>query len=143
MSDIKHQISIAAPAEKIFVLIHSGGAFNQWWAEDVFDDAGDAVSLGFFGRTTIYRLRREESVPNVEVVWQCESGNEWEGTHLNFVLAPAGASISLKFIHAGWREETPYFRSCNTTWGELMFRLKAAAEGNGRGPLFRAKDLAY
>jgi hypothetical protein len=36
-----------------------------------------------------------------------------------------------------------YFTSCNTTSGELIFRLKAAAEGKPRGPLFLAADLAY
>ncbi len=36
-----------------------------------------------------------------------------------------------------------YFVSCNTTWGELMFRLNAAAEGKTPGPLFSAIGLAY
>jgi hypothetical protein len=39
--------------------------------------------------------------------------------------------------------EKDYFSSCNTTWAELMFRLKAAAEGKLRGPLFGAGELAY
>jgi hypothetical protein len=42
-----------------------------------------------------------------------------------------------------WQAETDYFTSCNTAWGELMFRLKAAAEGKPRGLLFLAADLAY
>ena len=49
----------------------------------------------------------------------------------------------LRFTHAGWRAEYDYFLSCNTTWGELMFRLKSAAEGKSCGPLFRAADMAY
>jgi hypothetical protein len=49
----------------------------------------------------------------------------------------------LRFTHGGWRSETDYFLNCNTTWGELMYRLKAAAEGKPRGPLFLASDLAY
>jgi hypothetical protein len=32
--------------------------------------------------------------------------------------------------NAGWRSESEYFTSCITTWGELMFHLKSAAEGN-------------
>ena len=32
----------------------------------------------------------------------------------------------------GWLSETEYFMTCNTTWGELMYRLKAAAEGKSR-----------
>jgi len=33
--------------------------------------------------------------------------------------------------------------SCNTTWGELMYRLKTASEGKSREPLFLAGELSY
>jgi hypothetical protein len=49
----------------------------------------------------------------------------------------------LRFKHMYWAAETDYFVSCNTTWGELMFRLKAAAEGKGIDPLFKKNGLAY
>jgi hypothetical protein len=42
-----------------------------------------------------------------------------------------------------WRAETDYFVACTTTWGELMFRLKATAEGKTPGPLFSATGMAY
>jgi hypothetical protein len=42
----------------------------------------------------------------------------------------------LQFIHANWDADTDYFVSCTTTWGALMFRLKAVAEGKAAGPLF-------
>jgi len=48
----------------------------------------------------------------------------------------------VRFTHAGWESETDYFVSCTTTWGELMFRLKAAAEGKPRSPLFLPASLA-
>jgi len=38
---------------------------------------------------------------------------------------------------------TDYFTSRKTTWGDLMFRLKAAGEGRGTGPLFLRGGLAY
>ena len=41
------------------------------------------------------------------------------------------------FSHEGWAE-TEYFTNCNTAWGELMYRLKAVAEGKSIGPLFLA-----
>jgi hypothetical protein len=91
----------------------------------------------------VYRLRRQESVQDSRAVWKCETGKEWEGTRLVFELAAPGKQTIVRFGHEGWQAETEYFRSCNTTWGELMFRLKGAAEGKSRGPLFRAKDLGY
>jgi hypothetical protein len=143
MADIRHLINIERPPDEVFLLVNSGRGFARWWAEDVFDDTGTEVSLGFFARTTIYHLRREEIVSDSRALWKCDTGKEWEGTRLVFELAPSGKNTVVKFTHQDWQNETEYFRSCNTAWGELMFRLKAAAEGKNRGPLFRAKDLAY
>jgi hypothetical protein len=73
----------------------------------------------------------------------CETGAEWAGTRLLFHLVAASNGTLLRFTHAGWSSETDYFVNCTTTWGELMFRLKAAAEGKPRGPLFLPDSLAY
>lgn len=75
--------------------------------------------------------------------WSCTTGKEWAGTRIVFRLQGRGTGTPLRFAHAGWQSETDYFVSCNTTWGELMFRLKSAAERKSRGPLFGASDMAY
>ncbi len=69
---------------------------------------------------------------------------EWNGTRLLFELVEQKAGRTLlRFSHADWKAETDYFVACTTTWGELMFRLKAAAEGRTPGPLFSAAGMAY
>ena len=50
---------------------------------------------------------------------------------------------SLRFAHADWKAVTDYFTSCNTTWGGLLFWLRAAAEGRNPGPLFRRNSMSY
>ena len=60
-----------------------------------------------------------------------------------FDLEARGNQTAVIFTHAGWREATEFFVSCNTTWGELLYRLKAAAEGKTPGPLFGAEGLVY
>lgn len=142
MPDILHAIQIVAAAKDVYPLTAGGGGFAQWWAEDVTEVEG-AVEPGFFGRTTIYRLRLIDGIPGHRAEWRCETGNEWAGTRMLFEVSEAGSGKLLRFSHAGWESETPYFRSCNTTWGGLMFRLKAAAEGKNRGPLFLAEGMAY
>lgn len=72
----------------------------------------------------------------MSALWRCESGNEWRDTELRFEILPENKGSVLQFSHANWKDETSYFVMCNTTWGALMFRIKAAAEGRGRGPLF-------
>jgi hypothetical protein len=143
MPSIKHAISIDAPPDKIFPLISSGEGFGRWWAADVTQVSPDAVELGFFERQTIYRLHRARSVPPTEVEWLVTSGKEWKDTRILFRLNTTKSGSQLQFTHADWRNDTDYFVSCNTTWGELMFRLKAAAEGKHPGPLFRKDGFGY
>ena len=100
-------------------------------------------SLDFFKRATVYGLQPVRIAAPRQAHWLCHTGKEWSGTGLLFDLAEQKGQTLLRFTHAGWQAETDYFISCNTTWGELMFRLKAAAEGKGVGPLFTATRLAY
>jgi uncharacterized protein YndB with AHSA1/START domain len=143
MPDIRHLIQIASDPKSVYQLVAFADGLKKWWAEDVFDESAERVSLGFFNRTTVYRLRAEEVNPHLTAIWRCQTGQEWEGTRLIFELIPRPAQTQLLFTHAGWKDETEYFRSCNTTWGELMFRIKSAAEGHGSNPLFTSGGLAY
>jgi uncharacterized protein YndB with AHSA1/START domain len=142
MPDIKHSIRIAAPPETVFPLISTAKGFAEWWAADVTEAAG-AVELGFFNRATVYRLQLEASEAPARAEWRCETGKEWAGTRIAFTSAADGPDTLLRFMHRDWAAETDYFVSCNTTWGELMFRLKAAAEAKAPGPLFLAAGMAY
>jgi len=142
MADIRHSLQIAAPADEIYALIATAQGMTAWWAADVTENEGK-VELGFFNRTTTYRLRMLAAEPPARCEWLCETGQEWTGTRLVFSLEATKSGTLVKFTHAGWQAETDYFVSCTTTWGELMFRIKAAAEGHPRGPLFLAASLAY
>jgi uncharacterized protein YndB with AHSA1/START domain len=143
MPDIRHLIDIKADPAAVFELASTPEGLAKWWAEDIFDISADSCSLGFFNRNTVYTLRMDSKVPNQKMLWRSVTGQEWEGTRLLFELQDRGKSTALRFTHADWRSETEYFFMCNTTWGELMFRLAAAAEGKGRGPLFRKSALGY
>jgi uncharacterized protein YndB with AHSA1/START domain len=142
MPDIQLAIQIASNPETIYPLIATAKGFSQWWAADI-TEAAQAVELGFFGRSTIYRLRLAADSPPNHADWICETGDEWSGTHITFRLETRGAGTFVRFTHGGWQAATDYFVSCTATWGELMYRLKSAAEGKPRGPLFLANDLAY
>jgi len=123
-------------------LVATAAGLAQWWAADV-TEIGGKVELGFFNRATVYRLKAMVEAPPSRFEWLCETGQEWSDTRLLFHLEAAGSGTLVRFTHAEWQSETDYFVSCSTVWGELMFRLKAAAEGNPRGPLFLGDSLAY
>jgi hypothetical protein len=145
MADIKHRIEIAAPLKVVWPLVSSGTGFAEWWASDVAVAAGepDVVEIGFFNRATVYRLKAEKLRPVELAIWRCETGREWSGTRIVFALTAREAKTVLGFEHTDWTQAAEYFVSCNTTWGGLMFRLKAAAEGKTPGPLFSATSMAY
>ena len=64
-----------------------------------------------------------------EAEWRYLTGEEWEGTRLLFDMTRSSGKTLLRFSHANWKAETGYFTMCTITWGELMCRLKATAEG--------------
>jgi hypothetical protein len=144
MPDIKHAIQIDASPALVHPLVACAEGFTRWWASDVTEDKTTRnLELGFFNRATVYVLHPVQFAAPRQAHWLCQSGKEWSGTRLLFDLAEQRNQTVLRFTHADWQAETDYFVACNTTWGELMFRIKAAAEGKNSGPLFTATDLAY
>lgn len=142
MPDIKHSIQIAAKPGTVYPLVAAGKGFGAWWATDI-SQPGETVDFGFFNRATVYRLRLVTADSPSHAEWVCESGDEWNGTHIIFEIEETKAGTLLRFAHAGWRAESPYFISCNTTWGELMFRLKEVAEGGRVAPLFTQDGIKH
>ncbi len=142
MANIKMSVSIDAPPERVFPLAATPQGLARWWAADVSEREGRA-DLGFFKRSTIYRLQPVRSVAPSAAEWRCLGEGEWTGTRLVFELTKNDGKTRLRFTHADWKAETDYFIDCTATWGELMYRLKATVEGKNPGPLFSAEGLAY
>ena len=142
MPDLIHSIQISAASEAIYPLVAAGHGLAQWWAADM-TETQDTVELGFFNRNTIYRLRPQTREPLHRAEWLCETGAEWAGTRLIFLLERRNPATLVRFTHAGWAAPTDYYVSCNSVWGALMMRLKAAAEGKSPGPLFLQGGMGY
>jgi hypothetical protein len=142
MADILHSVQTSASPEAILPLVSTAPGFARWWATDVTEKDG-AVELAFFDRQTVYRLKLQGRPSPRRTEWLCETGAEWCDTRLIFETEPRGIGALLRFAHAGWKSQTDYFVACTTTWGELMYRLKAEAEGQSRGPLFTSEGMGY
>jgi len=141
LNDIVHAIQISAGPEVVYPLVSTATGFGRWWAEDVWETDG-AVELGFFARQTVYRISVQSGSRPLGIEWLCQTAGEWQDTRLVFRMESSGDGTLLHFVHAGWRAETDYFVVCNTTWGELMYRLRSAAQGTPRGPLFLRNGMA-
>jgi hypothetical protein len=144
MPDIRHSIPIKKPFAEVFPFVSTAEGFTKWWAADVAEvPSTKIIDLYFFNRSTLYRLQPNQVLAPLEITWFCLTGEEWGGTRINFKLTPKVDQCVLQFAHLDWQAETEYFFTCNTTWGELLYRLKSAAEGRPRGPLFSKHAMAY
>jgi uncharacterized protein YndB with AHSA1/START domain len=140
MPDILHEIVIDAPPEKVYGAITKTEELRSWWTADstAGPEVGSVAVFKFAGGKVVFRMRIDELVPGKRVVWTClGEDEEWKGTRLTFDLHPAEeGGTDLRFTHAEWRSLDGYYAVCNTTWGELMYRLKEYLEGGSPGPLF-------
>jgi len=78
-----------------------------------------------------HELKRRRNTTR-HVVPGRSSGVEWHDPHLE--NRAGWAETTLRFTHGGWKAMTPFYASCNSMWGQLMFRLKGFVEGRNPGP---------
>lgn len=138
-----HEILIQAPAEAVFRLLATREGIAQWWT----DDADANPNVGYVNRLRFdcgavempFRVDRIARPRTLE--WTCVTGDkvpgEWVGTRIVAAIntQPDGGT-QLAFAHEGWQPGSRTYALCNSTWGELLHRLRAAAEGKNRGPRF-------
>ena len=140
MPNILHQIKIHASPERVFDALSTADGLRSWWTTDVAAEPieGSIAEFGFQRRGTVFRMRIDELVPGRRIAWSCLGDHdEWEGTRLEWHLSPEdGGHVDLRFAHRDWRSLGGAYAISNTTWGGLMYRLKAYAETDVPDPLF-------
>jgi uncharacterized protein YndB with AHSA1/START domain len=141
MADILHEVFVDAPPESVYRALTEQTELARWWTDDVKAEPreGSVARFGFGNGATVFNMHIDDLKPNRRVKWTCHSDTspEWEGTHLDWELEPGGdGSTTVRFTHADWPSTDGQYSQCNTVWGALMWRLKAAAEGQPMGPFF-------
>jgi uncharacterized protein YndB with AHSA1/START domain len=140
MAEIRHLISIDAPPRDVYAALATQAGLRSWWTADSTTDekTGGKAEFGFDRRGAVFRMTIESLDPGHEVVWKCHGDNpEWVGTILTWSIQSEGGGSLLRFTQSGWRDMTDMVATCNSTWGELMYRLKAYVEGKNPGPHWR------
>jgi uncharacterized protein YndB with AHSA1/START domain len=136
-AEIKHQIPIDASPDRVYAALATAAGLRGWWTADVLADetVGGKAEFGFEGRKMVFRMKIETLDPGKRVAWSCHGDHpEWDGTTLTWTLAREDGATVLRFTHGGWKSISDFCASCNSSWGELMFRLKDYAEGGNPGP---------
>ncbi len=137
MAELKHQISIDAKPEKVYTALVTQEGLRSWWTADAVTDGtiGAEAEFGFGKRSVVFRMKIEKLEPGRQVVWRCHGDEpEWNGTTLTWDLARGGDGTTVRFTQCGWKEENEMYAICNSSWGELMHRLKDYVEGRNPGP---------
>jgi uncharacterized protein YndB with AHSA1/START domain len=141
--DSLHEIPVAAPPAKVYQAWTTVEGLTAWWTADAkTPEHGDGEYVFTFdGGSVAFHFRVEEEVPGERVLWRGVAGpgmpEEWIGTTIDVHLSQAGnGRTRLQFGHRGWRSSDGFYCVCNTTWGELLYRLRDWCEGRPRGPLF-------
>jgi uncharacterized protein YndB with AHSA1/START domain len=140
MADLRHQIDIKASPQQVYAALATTTGLASWWTADAHaeEKIGGKAEFGFNGRGAVYRMRIVALDPARQVVWSCLGEHpEWRDTSLTWTITADGAGSVLRFTHGGWKAESDFFAMCNSTWGELMYRLKGYLEGTAPGPRWK------
>lgn len=142
MPDSLHEIPIQASPDVVYDAWTKAQGLSSWWTADsrVAGDVGGVNVFVFDGGNVEFHFRIEEQVPGERLRWTgiaaAKMPDEWVGTRIEVDLEGSGDATRMLFAHRNWRTTEGMYRVCNTTWGELMYRLRDHCEDNGRGPLF-------
>ena len=142
MPDSLHEIPIQADPATVYKAWTTSEGLAAWWTKDsrAGKKPGEVNIFVFDGGNVEFHFRIDEQVDGKKVRWiGVKAGkmpDEWVGTRIEVDLAQANRGTRLRFGHKGWKSAEGMYCVCNTTWGELMYRLRDYCEGKARGPLF-------
>jgi uncharacterized protein YndB with AHSA1/START domain len=141
--DSLHEIAIAASSTRVFAAWTTEEGLRAWWTGDcsVPNRSGEPYVFRFDSGRVAFHFAVEEEVQGERVLWRGIEGPgmpaEWVGTRIDVRLTRTSSDRTrMQFAHRDWRSIEGAYCSCNTTWGELVYRLRDWCEGRPRGPLF-------
>jgi len=135
--DLHHSVPIAAAPPTVYAALATQSGMQGWWTRDTVMDAraGGAAQFGFDRRGMVFRMTILDLSPGRSLRMRCAGEQpEWAGTTLEWNIDPTPEGSVLHFVHRDWREMTEFCASCNSMWGQLMFRLKAFAQTGTPNP---------
>lgn len=134
MSDIEHELLVAAPVAHVFDAFATSAGLDTWWTETSSADPrpGGRYTLGFGPGYAWTGIVRTWDPPHA-IEWEMTETDpmpDWTGTRVGVSLTPEGEATRLQFWHRGWAGPTPHFRVSSYCWATLL-RLLARNRVSG------------
>ncbi len=134
MAEMKHQIPIKTSPAKAYAAIATPAGLKTA-DTNAEERVGGKAEFGFDRRSMVFRMKVEKLEPGKLVVWSCQGEHpEWAGSTLTWNISNEDGVTVVRFTHGGWKSVSDFFATCNSTWGELMYRLQSCLEGRNPGP---------
>ena len=130
MASILHDLTIKAPASRVFDCMTTPGGLDQWWTHysSGRPRVGAEYALGF-GPEYNWEARVTRCVRNKEFELELvEAMNDWMGTRVGFSLVAAGDHTQVSFSHSGWKETSHHFRTSSFCWAMYLRILQRYLE---------------
>ncbi len=133
MAEILHQLTIAAPPEKVYKAITEEQAY--WWTPeaDARTQVG-AVSEFTFPSGFVIKLETTQLEPGRQVQYLVKKAiPDWSGTRVTWEMTPVAKGTKVLFGHRDFASVTDSLASASFTWAWYLNSLKDYLEtGKGR-----------
>jgi uncharacterized protein YndB with AHSA1/START domain len=128
------QQTFAAPPDAVFGALTSAAAISRWWAPATGDGTAGGQLRFLFGDAAVV-IDVTEAEPGRHVRWSVtvsEPLPDWAGTHIDFMLRPAGdGGTVLDFCHEGLTGRLGCFDMCSAGWRQYLPSLVDYVERDG------------
>jgi len=137
MADIRHRVTINAPARAVYDAISTPEGVATWWTREARGSSTECGEIEFWfgGEKPAAVMQLVELTPARRVVWRCTDGPaEWLGTTQTFDVREAEGESVVMFTHADWVAPVEFMHHCSTRWGYFLLSLKHQLEQGAGTP---------
>ena len=124
-ADFERTKTFTSPPAAVVEALSSAAGIDGWWGSTTGSAGqGGTFQVGFGSDRSI--TIEAVSVETDHVQWKVERAPytpEWDGTTIDFMLAPAGAGTELRFRHHGLTPALECFDMCNEGWTHYLASL--------------------
>lgn len=128
------EVSVKAPAERIFQALSTANGLGKWWSYYTFgpDWETGEVLLKWPRSGHQARVRLSQAKAPTFVEWRViehQPMTDWNGTTIRFSLEERGSGeTSLVLRHIGLVPECECYEACSDGWGYLVGQIKKLVE---------------